>query len=242
MGVRALALALIALAACVVVSGSALSAGASSKPAQKSSATSVGRPQPAGPAVTGTSGPQPSSGVGVGIATTAAESAVPAASAAPAGPATPAWLAEINRYRIASGLDPVVDQPSWDAGIQAHLNYVAKAPKSDLVGPYLSLHTENPNSAQYTAEGALEAGRSDLYFGASGLTPSAFIDGWLSAPFHAIGMLRARLTTVAFAASGPSAAGLDVIGGLDDSRSGRHVADPVPGQRDDHQSGQVHRR
>ena len=187
MGLRALALALIAVATCVVVSGSALSAAASPKPVA-------------------TNAVQPSSGIGEGMAVTAT------------APDAPAWLAEINRYRIASGLSPVTDQPSWDAGIQAHLNYVAKAPKSDLVGPYLSLHTENPNSAEYTTDGALEAGRSDLYFGATGLTPSTFIDGWLSAPFHAIGILRARLTKVAFAASGTSAAGLDVIGGLDDSR------------------------
>src|SRR6202012_4085550 len=80
-------------------------------------------------------------------------------------------------------------------------------------------HTETPASPTYTTAGALEASRSDLYFGSSGLSPVGFIDGWFSAPFHAIGMLRAQLTQVAFASSPDgSAAGLDVIGGLDDNR------------------------
>src|SRR6185437_7929740 len=39
------------------------------------------------------------------------------------------------------------------------------------------------------------------------------IDFWLTAPFHAIGMLREGLTKVAFA-SGFAGAGLDVLGGL----------------------------
>jgi hypothetical protein len=191
-GLRALALVLLAGATCVVVSGSALSAAAS--PSSRASAAA------------NVLQPAPDSGIGVGVAT------------ASASPDNPQWLAEINRYRVASGLAPVVDQPSWDAGILDHLNYVATAPKTDLAGPYASLHTENPASAEYTTDGSTEAARSDLYFGADGLTPTAFIDGWLSAPFHAIGMLRARLTQVAFAATGGSAAGLDVIGGLDDDR------------------------
>ena len=166
----------------------------------------------AGPSTTTASAapgsPQPSSAIGSGVATTA-----------PAADSTD-WLGEINRYRQAAGLSPVTDQPDWDAGILAHLKYVAGTPKSYLTGQYASLHTENPASPSYTRSGALEASRSDLFFDSSGLTPVAFIDGWLSAPFHAIGMLRARLTQVAFAASpNGSAAGLDVIGGLGDAPS-----------------------
>jgi hypothetical protein len=140
--------------------------------------------------------------------------------------ATPAWLTEINRYRAAAGVGPVTDQPSWDAGILAHLTYVAKAPKSTVTGAYASLHTENPASSYSTKAGALEAGRSDLYFGSTSMTPVGFIDGWLAAPFHAIGILRSQLTQVAFAsAAGGGSAGLDVIGGLDDLRP--PATDPV---------------
>ncbi len=132
---------------------------------------------------------------------------------------TAAWLTEINRYRAAAGVGPVTDQPSWDAGILAHLTYVAKAPKATVTGAYASLHTENPASSYYTKSGALEAGRSDLYFGSTSMTPVGFVNGWLAAPFHAIGILRSQLTQVAFAiAPGGGSAGLDVIGGLDDQR------------------------
>jgi hypothetical protein len=148
--------------------------------------------------------PRPSSNIGTGVSTSS--------------PAATAWLTEINRYRTAAGLLPVVDQPSWDAGILAHLNYVARTSKSNLTGPYASLHTENPASPSYTSAGALEASRSDLFFDSSDLTPTEFIDGWLSAPFHAIGMLRGRLTQVAFASTANGgAAGLDVISGLGNS-------------------------
>jgi hypothetical protein len=163
------------------------------------------RSGPSAPASTSApSSSRPSSDVGTGIATRAAR------------PAPPAWLEEINRYRTGAGLDPVSDQPGWDAGIVSHLNYVAKTPKAQIAGPYASLHTENPASSFFTPDGSTEAGRSDLFFGATDLTPVGFIDGWFSAPFHAIGMLRARLTQVAFADQGGDAAGLDVIGGLNE--------------------------
>jgi hypothetical protein len=190
-------------------SASAANANAAAAAAAHSPAAPTGltQAQPGPSATTGTSAPsssRPSSGVGTGVATRSVE------------PPGPAWLDEINRYRAGAGLDPVSDQPGWDAGIVAHLTYVAKTPKAQVAGPYASLHTENPASNFYTADGSREAGRSDLFFGATGLTAVDFIDGWFSAPFHAIGMLRARLTQVAFAADGGAAAGLDVIGGLDE--------------------------
>ena len=161
-------------------------------------------------AVNGSSAPAPATpSAAIGTAT---------ATAAASGGSD--WLGEINRYRAAAGLGAVTDQPTWDAGIRAHLTYVASTPKRQESGPYASLHTENPSSRYATSAGSLEASRSDLFFDSTALTPVEFIDGWLSAPFHAIGMLRARLTQVAFAASPDgSAAGLDVIGGLDDQQS-----------------------
>ena len=65
------------------------------------------------------------------------------------------------------------------------------------------------------ATGALEASRSDLTEGAVGDTPVEFIDTWLSAPFHALGLLRPGLKQVAFASDPTTGdAGIDVIGGL----------------------------
>ncbi len=140
-----------------------------------------------------------------------------------------AWLGEVNTYRSAAGLLPVTDQPQWDTGLIAHFDYLDNTPYSYMTGAYASAHTENPSSPYYTAAGALEGGRSDLYLGAWGMTPTEVIDGWLAAPFHAIGMLRRQLTQVAYAAKGRDA-GLDVIGGLSGTATGpENVLFPGPG-------------
>ncbi|MHB1638534.1 MAG: CAP domain-containing protein [Candidatus Dormibacteria bacterium] len=144
--------------------------------------------------------------------------------------AQPAWLTEINLYRQAGGLAPVVDQAAWDVGIQAHLNYLADTPPSYFTGEYASLHTENPASPYYTSAGAQEAAASDLFTGAMGYTPLQYIDGWLAAPFHAVGILRPNLTAVAFAydpATGD--AGLDVISGLNYTLAAPTVPTLFPG-------------
>jgi hypothetical protein len=130
------------------------------------------------------------------------------------------WLGEVNYYRVATGLAPVGDERAWDQGIRSHLVYLAKTPASYLTGTYASLHTENPASPYYTAAGAKEAASSNLFYGEFGFTPRDFIDGWLSAPFHAVGILRPQLKLVAFAYSaGTGDAGLDVISGLDYAQS-----------------------
>lgn len=148
--------------------------------------------------------------------------ALAAAGAARAGVARladrhePTWLATINYWRAAAGLAAVRDQPSWDRGIENHLTYLQKTPTSYETGQYASAHTENPASPYYTRSGATEAGYSDLALGGA-TSGKAAIDGWLQAPFHAIGMLRAQLTEVAFADDPHTGyAGLDVIQGLDE--------------------------
>jgi hypothetical protein len=123
-------------------------------------------------------------------------------------------LDEINRYRLAAGLSAVADNTTWDAGIADHLAYLADTPSALLTGPYQSAHTENPASPFYTPSGAAEAARSDLLQGGAGDSAVQFVDGWLAAPFHAVGMLRPALQEVAFSASPSGDAGLDVIGGL----------------------------
>jgi hypothetical protein len=125
------------------------------------------------------------------------------------------WLGEINYYRVAAGLSPVIDQPAWDAGLQNHITYLGHTTAQYSTGPYVSLNTENPASPHYTPSGALEAGGSDLDGGAR-TTPVAAIDAWLSAPFHTIGMLRAQLTQVGLAVDPTTGyAALDVLQGLD---------------------------
>ena len=126
------------------------------------------------------------------------------------------WLGEVNYYRVAAGLAPVREEKAWDRGIRDHLGYLAKTPARYLTGAYASLHTENPESPYYTVAGTREAASSNLFYGELGFTPRDFIDGWLSAPFHAVGILRPQLKLVAFAYSSSTGdAGLDVINGLD---------------------------
>ena len=68
----------------------------------------------------------------------------------------------------------------------------------------------------------------DRYEGVS--SPRAAIDGWMAAPFHAIGILRAQLRQVEFAFSASySSAGLDVIRGLTGSVSPVPILYPGPG-------------
>ena len=128
--------------------------------------------------------------------------------------AAPDWLATINRYRTAAGVAALSDHPAWDVGLEHHLTYLESTPSLYLTGGYQSAHTENPGSPYYSRAGAAEAGYSDLVQGAA-FTPLQAVKEWLTAPFHAIGMLRAELREVALADSPTTGdAGLDVIQGL----------------------------
>jgi hypothetical protein len=139
------------------------------------------------------------------------------------------WLGRINEIRGDSGLASVGENPTWTAGILAHLNYLDQTPAEYETGAYASLHTENPASPYYTSEGAAEAGRSNLLTCCS-VSPVGAIDFWLTAPFHAIGILRPDLERVAFGRD-PStgAAGLDVISGLGFGGPGQEVLFPGDG-------------
>jgi hypothetical protein len=124
------------------------------------------------------------------------------------------WLGRVNLYRAAAGLSAVANEPAWQLGLEHHLTYLEKTPPSYFVGEYASWHTENPASPYYTDDGAQEAGSSNLFEGAVGWQPTDFIDGWLAAPFHGIGILRPGLEKVAFASDAQGSAGLDVLSGI----------------------------
>ena len=146
--------------------------------------------------------------------------------------ANPDWLQLINSIRVANGLQPVTVNETWAAGIRLHLQYLADTPAQYRTGAYVSAHTENPASPYYTAAGAEAGGASDL---GGGATDIAAIDGWLSAPFHTVGILRPGLQTVGFYRDpGTSAAGLNIISGLtgDDTHTGP-IMYPAPGATTD---------
>ena len=122
------------------------------------------------------------------------------------------WLGATNWYRTESGLDPVVDEPTWSAGIAAHLRYWALTPPELMTGQYANAHLENPASPYYTEEGAVAGGSSNLTPYSS--SERNAIEGWMQAPLHAIGILRPNLEMAAFARDTNGRAGLDVIRGL----------------------------
>lgn len=117
---------------------------------------------------------------GTGLAAAAAPrtgaSPQPAASPHPSVSDPQDWLAEVNLYRSAAGLNPVTANTAWDTGLQHHFTYLQKTDPSLMTGPYKSAHTENPASPYYTKDGAQEGGSSDLLEGAVGYTPVQDID------------------------------------------------------------------
>lgn len=144
---------------------------------------------------------------------TAAEGARPVAraSANPASvvPPSASWLEVVNSYRTQAGLEPVVEEPAWTAGLNLHIRYLRETPPSLRTGEFASAHTENPASPYYTPEGAAAAASSNI---GSGATARDAIDAWMSAPFHAIGIMRPNLQRSAFASDGTAM--LDVLRGL----------------------------
>lgn len=161
----------------------------------------------------------------------------PGASAFPRSPsrAGPDWLATINLYRTAAGLAAVRDHPAWDLGLEHHLTYLESTPLQYRTGRFQSSHIENPLSPYYSADGAAEAGYSDIVQGAAATSVQA-VKEWLTAPFHAIGMLRAQLRQVALADAPSSGdAGLDVIQGLNYEvpAATRPILFPGPGVKTD---------
>src|ERR1700710_697523 len=138
------------------------------------------------------------------------------------------WLGGGDEVRQSSQLPAVSENPSWSAGISAHLNYLALTPSSYMTGEYASAHTENPDSPYYTPEGDQE-GRSSLLARGSPSNANA-INEWLAAPFHASGILRPGLQQVAFARDPSNGyAGLDVISGWSGSVPPAQVLFPGPG-------------
>ena len=138
------------------------------------------------------------------------------------------WLGRVNYIRLGSGLPAVSDNPSWSAGILAHLHYLQLTPDSYRTGPHASAHTENPASPYYTPEGAKEAESSNITYGKSSNLDA--INSGPTAPFHAIGMLRPGLEQVGYARDPVEGdAGVDVISGFTWPLEARNVFFPGPG-------------
>jgi hypothetical protein len=119
----------------------------------------------------------------------------------------------VNEYRLASRLPTVVENRAWSADAIKHARYMVE---TGILG-----HSEDPASPYYTPEGNGAATQSNA---AGSYDPNAsdrsFVDLWMAAPFHAVGILDPRLTAIGYGAYRnpsapiPAAAALNVLSGL----------------------------
>jgi uncharacterized protein YkwD len=136
-----------------------------------------------------------------------------ASSVAPAGVY---WLDRLNSYRATAGLSPTSQNTAWSEGARLHSVYLTTNNRTG--------HSEDPALPGYTAAGAAAGASGNVVSsGVATISDSEAIDGWMTAPFHALGILDPRLAVSAFGSSSEgsggsgvrSAATLDVIRGID---------------------------
>lgn len=140
--------------------------------------------------------------------------------AAPAGaadpleslPATATWLETLNAWRASSLLAPVGEDLAWSAGDVAHSKYMVETAYG---------HGESPG-APFNTEAGAAAGLNGNVAASSSATKTdrQFVEQWITAPFHAAGMLDPKLVTSGYGAyrragatPWPAAATLDVLRG-----------------------------
>lgn len=122
----------------------------------------------------------------------------PVAGAAEAGdslglPDYGSWLDRVNLYRMQAGLDPVAESAALSDGSALHSQYM-------VINDELT-HAENPNKPGYTAAGNQAGSSGNVYVSSStAFTDNDAVDGWITGPFHAVGMLTPSLTDVGFGA------------------------------------------
>lgn len=105
------------------------------------------------------------------------------------------WLETLNKYRQDSGLPLVRENKYYSKASQNHADYLSQTPKSFYVGKYSNLHNENPASPFYSKLGAT-VGRGNVAWQFDQNLSS--IDSLMTAPFHAIGLVRENLVEVGF--------------------------------------------
>lgn len=145
------------------------------------------------------------------------------------GPARPAiaagdedWLTSVNHFRAQAGVGPVSENAGLNAPAAAHSCY--------MVANGIS-HDETPGKPGYTPEGAASGMRSNVAVSSSPTaTDRSFVELWMAAPYHAIGVLRPGTTSMSYGScrnpdSSPwrSGATLDVVAGM----TGAAVTSPI---------------
>ena len=104
---------------------------------------------------------------------------------------TPEWLQVANRYRASVGLNDVAENPTASVGAAAHSRYLVT---NSEVG-----HDEDKRKPAYSDVGR-RAGMTGNVSAGSGarLTERQIVEGWLTVPFHGVGMLAPHASAFGF--------------------------------------------
>lgn len=106
------------------------------------------------------------------------------------------WLTIANRYRGVAGLDPVVENPVASAGALKHSAYLQR---NHIIG-----HNEDPRDPGYSNEGRRAGLTGDVATGYGGVfNERSVVEGWMTAPFHGIGILGPDWTNFGFGQVSP---------------------------------------
>lgn len=132
------------------------------------------------------------------------------------------WLTSVNHFRAQAGVPPVTANTALNAPATAHSCY--------MVANGIS-HDEDPAKPGYTAAGSESGLRSNVAVSSSATaTDRSFVELWMAAPYHAIGVLRPGTASMSYgscrnADSTPwrSGATLDVVAGM----TGAGVTTPI---------------
>ncbi len=139
---------------------------------------------------------------------------------------SPVWLKQLNDFRAAVNLAPVVSDQSLTDGDRKHATYLLKNFATEIhagiLGP--EVHTEDSSDSWYTPEGEEAARSSDIAEqraapGSKLPNPLDWaIEGWMVAVFHRLPILSPLLREVGFAyecEDGMCVALLNVLSGVD---------------------------
>lgn len=102
-----------------------------------------------------------------------------------AGPVPSGWLAVTNYYRALANLPAVTANATLSANNRLHAKWMVKNQTVE--------HGEGAGTPYYTPEGDNAGENSNIMSGSFGTTERSAVEGWITAPFHAIGILDPRL-------------------------------------------------
>lgn len=134
-------------------------------------------------------------------------------------PTSDNWLERVNYLRSLANLPPVTNNPAWTQGAVEHSRYVVK---NDQIG-----HVEDPNNPWYTTAGA-EAGQSGnvASWSTTQVQDVDLIDGWMTGPFHGLGIIDPRLTQIAYGSYREADGGIETGATLDVIRGINYNSSP----------------